>query len=42
MNNERLRNLRDLLAILAKDIDDVLESIDEALYPIKVDPDGEL
>lgn len=42
MNNERLKDLRALLLIVVKDIDDVLEAIDDVIYPLGVDPDGEL
>ena len=42
MNKSQLKDLKELLLILAGDIDEVVESIDEVLHPRRVDPDGEL
>ena len=42
MNTEQLRDLKTQLLILARDIDEVIEDIDEVLYPRRIDIDGEL
>lgn len=42
MNTEQLRELKERLLTITRDIDEAIEDIDDVLYPRRIDADGEL